>query len=206
MHRSDELLYELTHHVRCMSVDQIARTFFSVANGRRIALQLVRSLQRAGLVEARTVMVHPPLRLCEPVHKHLHRSESPDFHALSHRVQSRWSLLPERTMVVSATFRAAEITGGPLPTRRSSRDTELAHDLTLAEIFLHHYWGRTEASWIPEDTLVAEGWPRTGVNIPDAIVRAPQSEIVLELAGRSYSARRLAEIHVAHQDRYYELW
>ena len=79
------------------------------------------------------------------------------------------------------------------------------HDLTLAQIFIDHYLGR-QATWIPEDALLAEGWARHDGHVPDAVIRSPVGEMVLELAGRSYSARRLAEVDRAFRDGGYELW
>ena len=151
-------------------------------------------------------MVYPPLRLTRPMYVCASNAETPDLDALTYQAQSRWQLPPERTVVVRATPRAAAVTGGPLPVRRSERDTELAHDLTLSEIYLEHYYFRNDAMWIPEDALPAEGWARHDGHVPDAMIRSPGGEMVLELAGRSYSARRLAEIDRAFRNGGYELW
>lgn len=201
-----ELLVVLTHFVRCLNLNQVARLLPNGKNVNRAAHELVTRLIRQGLVEVRTVMVHPPLRLTRPMYVCASWTEPPDFDALAYQAQSRWQLSPERTIVVRATPRAAAITGGPLPVRRLERDTELAHDLTLSEIYLEHYYCRNDAMWIPEDALLAESWPRRDGHVPDAAIRSPVGERVLELAGRSYSARRLAEVDRAFCDGGYELW
>lgn len=201
-----DLLVVLTHSVRCLSLRQVARLLADANDAQRAARDLVRRLTLCGLVDTRTVMAHPPLRLLEPIYCCASNVALPDFGALAYEVQSRWRLAPERMIVVQATPRAAALTGGPLPTRDAVRDTELAHDLTLGQIFLEHYLGRDEKLWIPEDALRAEGWPRRDGHVPDSLIRSPLGDTALELAGRSYSAQRLSEIDRAFRGMGYELW
>lgn len=201
-----KLLVALTHSVRCLNLNQVTRLLPNAKNVNRAAHELITRLACKGLVEIRTVMVHPPLRLTRPMYLCASSTEPPDLDALAYQAQSRWPLPPERTVVVRATPRAAAVTGGLLPVRRSDRDTELAHDLTLSEIYLEHYYCKHDAMWIPEDALLAEGWARHDGHVPDAVIRSPVGEMVLELAGLSYSARRLAEVHRAFRDDGYELW
>ncbi|MCI0333470.1 MAG: hypothetical protein L0228_09630 [Planctomycetes bacterium] len=201
-----DLLFVLTHYVRCLSLAQIAAGLPGARDSMRAARECVRRLTCDRLVESWTAMVPRPLQLSGPILRSGRDSEPPDFGAIAYRVASRWNRAPERTVVVRATPRAARVTGGPLPARRSERDTELAHDLTLSQIFLEHYLGNAHVTWIPEDALVAEGWPRRDRNVPDAVIRSATGDTALELAGRSYSARRLSQIHLAFRDMSYELW
>lgn len=205
MNIRDRLLKILTHDVRMISSVQICQ-LSPEALDHRGAGRLVAQMASSGFITRRVAMVHPPLHLAGPAYEYISGNWLPDFDKLAYLVQERWRAWSQKTYIVSATPKAAALTGGPLPARRFARDADLAHDLTCTQIFLDHYESRSDCEWVPEDALPVEEWPRTDAVVPDALVRSAQGEVVLELAGRSYSAKRLRAIHDAFERGHYQLW
>lgn len=57
--------------------------------------------------------------------------------------------------------------------------------------------------WIPEDALVGYG---AGQKKTDGVLLTEHGEIRIELAGKSYSAKRLAAIHASHRHTRYRIY
>jgi hypothetical protein len=165
---------------------------------------MLRRLERRGLLKLEHAMVHPPLCLEEPLFEWQTETLEPDWERLAWMAQSRWNKDPVLSVIVSATAEAKKLTGGPIG-GRPIRQTEISHDVTLAQLWLR--FRKTEPivapSWIPEDAL--SGF-EPNQKRPDALITVAGNEIVLELAGKAYSAKRLAAIHAAYRHRHYRLY
>lgn len=196
----------LTHHLRLLTAEQIGRNWFAhTVAPTKIALQFLRREERRGLLKLEHAMIHPPLNLQEPILDWRPESSTePNWQTLAWKVQSRWNQHPVRAVVVSATSKARNLTGGPIG-GRPTRPLEISHDATLAEIFLQlrrtHSLAAT--TWIPEDALTDFGH---GKKKPDALITIAEQEVLLELAGKAYSPKRLADIHAAHRHRPYRMY
>lgn len=206
MTRYRDIIHTLTHHCRLLTAEQIATHWFAhTVSPVKITLQFLRRQERQGLLRLEHTMVHPPLELCEPlVHWQPEMAEEPNWQSVAWRVQSRWNQCPVRSVIVSATHRARIHSGGPIG-GRPIRQTEMSHDVSLAELWLRF---RTidptvASSWIPEDAL--SGIAPNGKK-PDGLITVAGNEIAVELAGKAYSAKRLAAIHAAHRHRHYRLY
>lgn len=205
--RDSELLNALAFKVRLLSLEQIASAWWGDSSDpRRFARRRLGPLARAGLLEERAVLAHPLLELEAPQFRWTSGEPGPDVHALSHRLQSRWTEKPRRTQVFVATRQTiAELggAGGRLPTLGQE-----THDLHMGSLYLRRLRERpAEAeAWVGEDVFAPR---RRGEKLPDAVLLGPDGEVTLavEFAG-SYGPERVARFHedCAQRGTAYELW
>lgn len=201
-----DIIHALTHYCRIMTAEQIANYWFDhTVSPVKIALQFLRRQEHQGLLRLEHAMVHPPLELREPILDwQPSTSTEPNWQSVAWRVQSRWNRHPVRAVIVSATNHARHLSGGPIG-GRPVRQTEISHDVTLAQLWIHlrQTDPETASHWTPEDAFTVSG---PGHKKPDAVFGSGDSAIVIELGGKAYSAKRLAAIHAAHRHRHYRLY
>lgn len=203
-HRDDEILDALTLRVRCLTLSQLAETWWrgSEPNARR----RLRRLEADGLLERMRVNVHPLIAFSEPECAWHPRTPGPDFGAIAYRLQSRWRDAPTPTTIYIATKRAANQFGGF--GGRLRHRTQVTHDLHLAGVFLHHRERAPDVvpRWLGEETYRED---REGEKLPDAMIvdANGEPELVIEFGG-SYDAARVQDFHEDCETRGlpYELW
>lgn len=205
--RDHQVLEVLTKRVRTLSNEQVARIWWPQAeDSAASAHRSLRRLIAAGFLLSGRGMAHPLLPLTEPVATWKPGSPEPDADAIAYRLASRWTS-PSRVVTwYSASRAAAGLTGGY--GGRSSRTSELTHDIHLAEVFLHMANTRPAAAqtWVSEPSLFANGLGRYD-RLPDAIAWEHDRPRAIEFAGR-YTASKLREFHdfCSCRDLPYELW
>jgi transposase len=199
----EEILHLLTHKVRLMADSQVAQMRgVSI----KVARQGMQRLEERGLLELQTAMIHPPLHITGPLvdWRPDACSPEPDWQALSWQTESRWKKSPVRALIAWATKKGRQYTGGPIG-GRPPRQLEISHDISVTELYLqfHNTNPEAAASWIPEDALTEF---RSGQKIPDAVICENGEKIILELAGKYYSAKRLSAIGAAHSHSCYRIY
>jgi len=209
--RDVQILEVLTKRVRVLSLDQIARTWWTgSSNPPRIARERLRTLSAQGLVEVQLLPAYPELPLTSPVLSWHPKQVEPDFGAVSFKLQSRWKKDPVLTTCVSATKLAVSRFGGH--GGRAPRAVELSHDIHMAAVFLRYRERHPEIlkHWTFEEQVKAERRrdlaPR-GLKLPDAFLRLPEGSRAVEFGG-AYSKEKLLAFH-AYCKEYqfpYEIW
>ena len=203
--RDRAILDVLVRRVRALSLDQVARTWWSGGgNPSGGAAARLRDLADAGLVDTFSMTAHPELPLHEPAAVWQPGQAVPDFGQVARVLARRWDQPVAATRCVVATEAAGARFGGS--GGRYPSEDELTHDLHLAAVYLRM---RAElptraALWTAEADL-----PKgQGVKVPDAVVRDGLERTAIEFVGSSYSAAKLERFH-----RYcravglgYELW
>ena len=204
--RDEEILDALTLRVRFLSVAQIARTWWGATRqAEATATARLKRLAQAGLLERFRVMAHPELALIAPVIVWQPGAAVPNFGAAAYQLQSRWTQTVISMAAVLATKGAGHRFGGR--GGRFPRQSEQTHDLHLGALFLV-YRQRFPALfpyWISEERLREE--KSYGEKLPDALLRPPEGERVLEFGG-AYSKDKLKRFHAhcAEKRLPYELW
>ena len=200
------LVQLLTQRLRVISDRQAAtEPFGDAARPLQVARTAISRLERAGLVETFTAMVHPELTLEAPILDWRPGDPLPNFDRIAWQLNSRWSKPPVRTKIVYATRKAKRLRGGYCGGRKP-RAKEITHDIHVARVFFGLRQKQPDLAnhWISEDQLRAEG--REG-DIPDAVIRPLEgAEIIVEFGG-SYGARKLRSIHQNYaQHGRYQIW
>lgn len=202
-----EVVAALTQHVRVLTVDQIARTWWPhTQRPRSNALKGLADLEGRGLVETFSMMAQPEIDLPGPVFVWRPGDPEPDFRAIASRLRARWKRPRRPTDAVIATRRAARDYGGYLGGRRP-RASEATHDLHLAQVYLRMRRESPELLefWVSEAQQYAEGGGRNEP-LPDVIIRpAGAAQFLVEFAGQ-YSRRKLEEFHGRTNHIPYQLW
>lgn len=202
-----ELLQSLTRHVRLLTLDQVARTWWShTARPKSNAKKKLNQLQKQGLVHCFTILARPEIKLSAPVFVWTPGDPAPSFGPIAYRLQSRWKgpLVP--TEVVIATKQAKRECGGYIGGRKP-RDSEATHDVHLAQVYLRLRKTQPEllAGWVSEAQQYAEGGGKNA-RLPDAIIRSEGSpRLLIEFAG-AYSKQKLQAFHGESQQASYQLW
>jgi hypothetical protein len=206
--REAEILDALTLRVRVLSIDQLARTWWSgsphqTAHARRA----VRALERDGLVRRSMLVAHPELLLTKPVISWSPGDMPPQLSAASRALKARWSQPPQLTTVVLATPAAANFFGGFA--RTDPKRAEQTHDLHVSTMFLH--WMRLHPGlvhdWVSEAWIHQSRPDSAGERLPDAMVRRGTDHRVMEFGG-AYGTPKLEEFHAfcARRRLPYEIW
>lgn len=198
------LVEMLTQRVRVLSTAQIASEFF---RGQLDPVEiLLEELERAGLVERRSVLARPILSLDAPVISWRPGAETPDYGKAAYRLKTRWSEPARPTQIVQASGAAVKQFGGYLG-GRWPRTSEITHDLNLAKVFLWHCRHRPDdaAAWIPEAQLYAEGRGHRE-RLPDAVVRSDGVDVRVVEFGGSYGKQKLQSFHAQLCELPYEVW
>lgn len=203
---AERLLETLTSKVRILSVEQVAMGFIPYADhpGEEAA-KLVHALKKHDLVETHASVLHPLLPLTDgPVFRWTPGEAAPNFSRIAWQLRSRWKSLPKAMLICRATTKARELMRGTVGGRRA-RATELRHDLHVAEMYFHlqRTAPHLAATWIHEDTLLAQGLRHNdGRPIPDAVVGDGD---VMEFGG-SYKAEKLRVLHASYAHSPYTIW
>ncbi|MGD9689161.1 MAG: hypothetical protein AB7K52_00580 [Phycisphaerales bacterium] len=204
--RDENLLHALTHRVRVLTLNQVARTFWAGASETSAAEPRLDQLCGAGLLERLVRMAHPELPLSAPLATWQPGLPRPALTALARQLRSRWRLPDTATVMYTATRAAAALTGGHGD--RPLRTSETTHDIHLAGVYLlmRRELPTRARSWKSEARLLAEGRGRHE-KLPDAVVTDGRSETAIEFGGM-YSADKLAAFHdhCHHSHLGYELW
>ncbi len=211
--RDREILLSLTHKVRLLSLDQIARTWWNssptgIVNARkRLAILTDNNTPSSDLLLRRLrANTHPELNLGGPVLSWNPGELTPDFGALSYRLKSRWTEAIRPTTIYVATERAARYFGGFGGKLR--RPLQVTHDLHVAQIYLHLFQTNQEAAgaWVSEEQFGPE---RRHQKLPDAVLRDKNGQItrVIEFGG-SYDPKHVERVHwdCVTRSLPYELW
>jgi hypothetical protein len=208
MGRKDEISRVLAVSVRVLSVEQVARTWWSDSDsGRRESRRALCALEGAGVVQRVRALVHPELPLVRAVVEWKPGDETPAFGTVAYQLQTRWreALRPATLYVATpkVTRRFASRGKG-----RIERPLQLTHDLHVSAIYLNLLLTQPTAAraWISEDTLAAE---RKHQKLPDAILRGlPGSpDVVIEFGG-AYRRERVELVHedCVRRELPYQLW
>jgi hypothetical protein len=206
MTRTEELLQTLRGPVRCMTHQQIARTWFSNTRAPAASTQqALRRLLARGLIRVHRTMLPPAIELNEPLLDWSPGAPEPsDLERIAWKARKRLSG-PLRATTVVTCCGAASAKGAR---RRAIRGSELAHDAMLVSaLFLRLRTNDPElaATWRSEDELWDCGFSVPDAIVPDAIVTTAEGDMALECVGRSYRAR-MPQIHQALRHGRYQLW
>lgn len=205
--RDLRMLEILTHRLRVISLDQIARVFWGdTSNSRENARRRLALLEGEGLVETGVLLTRslPPLEV--PIARWAPGSPRPDFGPIAHQLKSRWPRQLQSTSVVIATAVAGHRFGGG--GGRKPRTSEASHDLGLASVYLRlvETDPARAGAWVSEATLYRRGGGRNE-KLPDAMILRPEERTIIEFAGE-YRKTKLEEFHIHCEDQglAYELW
>lgn len=207
--RDREILIALTHKVRLLSLEQIARTWWSdsgLATARKRLLLLTDPSFNPYVMQRMKLNAHPELSLCRPIFSWKPGDPTPPFGALSYRLKKRWDKAPEPTTVYIASEKAARYFGGFGGKLR--RPLQATHDLHVAQIYLRFL--KTEPTlakqWVSEERFAPE---RRREKLPDAVLRDAAGNIILVIEfGGAYDPYHVEQVHLDCVTRSlpYELW
>lgn len=191
-----ELLSALALRVRVFSVFQIARTWPKTVSA-------LGRLEREGMIDTFTAMVHPELELAAPVVKWAKGEGPPDFASASYVLRKRWNKPAITAKCVIASRGTGNMFGGH--GGRYPRESEETHDLHLAAVYLRFRstWPQLAASWVHEEEIKKERRQRRG-KLPDAFVAKNR---VVEFGG-AYKRAKLIAFHKFCEARSFdhEVW
>lgn len=208
--REREILVALTHKVRFLSAEQIARTWWGTTQSvRGEARKALRALVAEGLAIERTLSAHPELLLEAAIYTWTPGDPAPNPNRAAYALRSRWTKPLQDTLVFVASRRAAERFGGV--GGRIKLPLQATHDLHVATVYLHYRCTMPAAAeqWCSEEILARRSRPKPGEKLPDAVLCNALGEpfFVVEFGG-SYGADRVAKLHRYCEERglAYELW
>jgi hypothetical protein len=213
--RDREILIALTHKVRLLSLEQIARTWWGaspsgIATARK---RLTLLTGKAAVNSAYTNVMrrlrlnaHPELKLSGPIFTWSPGDPAPPFGALAYRLQTRWKEAVRPTTVYIATEKAARYFGGFGGKLR--RPLQATHDLHVAQIYLHFLTTdpARAAAWVSEERFAPE---RRHEKLPDAVLHDAHGNITLVIEfGGAYDAKHVERVHrdCVTRSLPYELW
>lgn len=205
--RDRDVIETLTHRVRVLTLEQIARTWFSDgSHPRSNASRRMQVLERADQLARSTIMARPQLTMDAPVLRWFPGQAAPAFEKLAYGLVSRWTLPATPTTIFIAT-RSAGIRSGGFGGRRPRR-SEATHDVCLAGVYLRllEIEPLVAQTWVAETKLRHRGFGDNAM-LPDAIVERGGRQLVIEFGG-AYSAAKLKLFHEFCMGRNlpYELW
>ena len=206
--REEEILAAITNCVRAMTVDQIARTWWTSTDwGRSRAKSAMQSLASEGWLQMQQALTRPVSELVAPLVAWQQHDRDPDFLTLSRFLNRRSKAAARLTEIVFATDKGTTLFGrGSVP---KITLTQMTHDLHVTEIFLNYRrHGLSTDRWIGEDNLPFS-WPVQ--QRPDAVLRSVAGSIYRAVEyGGDYSPERLLELHCAFASSpnrlAYEIW
>ncbi len=206
--REKELCVVLCHHLRILSIDQIARGWWPPNRDARWRARAdVNRLAQAKWLIPVTVLARPLLELPLPIFAWVPGDAEPDYSLLEDWCRERWECPAVQTEVAVAGRRALDVFGGSTPGGVKNA-CQTTHDLHVGEVFLRYRacglkW-RTQ--WVGEDAVAARwGWKK----IPDAVLcDADGSPVRAVDFGGAYRDERLRDFHAACAAKSlpYELW
>lgn len=186
-----EVLEALTHHVRFLSGEQIARTWWPGAPHR--ARPRLRRLAEEGWLRIQPALLPAELPLARPLAVWAPGDAPPHFGKMAHAAQQRGKGERHATELYAATTRAVAVLGGRAG---AFKPDSLFHDLNVGALFVRLLRQAPEEAenWVGEDALVPEkgGDVCADVEFHD---RNGRAYCVLEFAGTSYKAERFERLH-----------
>jgi hypothetical protein len=204
--REEEILKALCSKVRYFSLEQIARTWWSVQPReiRRTKTRLMHLVGKSWL-NYTTVLARPLLGLeAAVIDWHPHNS-TPDFSVISRTLQLRWKKPVHKIEVFLAGPRSAAIFGGNVLGVVSNL-CQTTHDLHVSELFLRYRSidPQRASRWIGEHALSRD---RKHSKRPDAVIRDEQGEVerAVEFGG-AYKPDRVRAFHQDWRTVPYTLW
>jgi hypothetical protein len=202
--RDEEIVRTLAERVRVMSLDQVARHWWTDTRwGKQRCQQVLQELAVEEMLVLRHVLARPVQRLASSLLRWHPGNAVPDFRSLSRLLHRRARQSARMTDIVFATARAVYLFGRRRPTIKL---TQITHDLSVAEVYLHYRRQGQHQFWTGEDQLDSE-WP---LRIkPDAVLLNEVGAIVRAVEyGGDYPPERLLEIHAGMADieLSYEMW
>jgi len=205
--RDQQVIQTLTHRVRVLTLDQIARTWFPDGDHPRSnASRRMGVLERTGLLARATILARPELVADVPVLRWFPGHAAPPFEKLAYGLVSRWTQPAVPTAIFMAT-RSAGIRSGGFGGRRPRR-SEATHDVCLAGVYLRllEIEPLVAQTWVAESKLRHRGFGENAM-LPDAMMERGGRSIVVEFGG-AYSAAKLKLFHefCKGRDLPYELW
>ena len=209
--RDREILIALTHKVRLLSLEQIARTGWTdsrsgSATARTRLAVLTYPASRSYVMQRLKLNAHPELALDGPIFLWQPGEATPHFGALSYRLKKRWDQAPKPTTVYIATEKAARYFGGFGGKLR--RPLQATHDLHVAQLYLQllQIDPARAGLWVSEDRFAPE---RRREKLPDAVIQDVAGNITLVIEfGGAYDAKHVERVHFDCVTRSlpYELW
>ena len=208
MQREEDILAVITNCVRAMTVDQIARTWWTSTDwGRCRAKSAMQSLASEGWLQMQPSLTRPVSELVVPLVAWQPHDSNPDFLTLSRFLHRRAKATAHLTQIVFATNKSTSLFGkGSVP---KIKLTQMTHDLHVTEIFLNYrLHGLSIDRWVGEDNLPFT-WPVQ--QRPDAALQTAEGSIYRAVEyGGDYSLERLLELHSAFSSPpnrlAYEIW
>lgn len=200
-----EILAPLTCKVRVLTLEQIARTYFSSNKPNdKAARNLITELEIAGFLKNYSAMVHPEIKLKAPLCRYSPGDPTPDFGPIASMTRGRWKQAPVSTEIVYATQYAKEVFGGYLGGKKP-RPSETRHDIHVAQIFLQLAKQDPTFSnaWISEEQLLEEREAKQG-RVPDVVLRL-ENPVIIEFGG-AYPRAKLEAFHDEQKTQTYEIW
>ena len=205
--RDQEILRILVRRVRLLSIDQVARHWWSdTADPISNATRRLRQLAEANLIEMVSLLAGPELDVAEPLAAWQPGLPPPNFDALSYALIKRRSApVAATTCIVAAPATVRHFRGRA---GRFPRAAEVTHDLHLARVYLlmQQALPTRARSWLHEDLFPAERLV-AGQKRPDALVTDGNHQTAIESAGE-YGPGKLRDFHTYCDDLNlaYELW
>ena len=195
------ILRAVALQVRLMTLDQIARIWFSNAPApNESARDAVRRLEDAALLRRQIVEAHPLLPLEEPLLTWTPQDRFPspeEFQDVSRIAIGRWELAERSVEVFLATRETCHLFGDFRSTS-STKPCEATHDLHVAEVFLCYSrrHAASSANWLGEAAFPKLGFEIRRMKDPDAFIVDADGSIqrVVEFAGK-YNVEHLEALH-----------
>lgn len=200
---NDRLLAVLANSVRVLTLQQAQ----AVTGDATLAacLRRIGRLAGRGWLSTRTAWITPPVIGEEPLVRWSGGTPAPAADNLARITRKRWAG-PARSVKIAV---ATKDTRNRLSTVgiRPPRESEIAHDLWLAEVFVKHYLDHPTYAWLHEDgfgDVLADGTK------PDALLMTGNdgNEVVaVELLG-DYRRDKIQRFHsyCSEHGLAYELW
>jgi len=198
-----ELLRVLTNSVRVLSAQQAQKAIDEPAIER--VKNRLRRLQAKGLLRLSVAWVCPPKLAASPLVAWKPHAPPPSFVELARSAYRRWSAERFPEMIAVATDHARNLYSTVKV--RGPRESETAHDVWVAELFLCRYANHPLYSWLHEDGF-GEIFPDG--NRPDAALvgtgEGPEL-IAIELLG-NYRSSKIEQYHnyCLEHGISYEIW
>jgi len=159
-----------------------------------------------GLLSAYRALAHPEILLKAPVLRWAPGEATPDFGAVSYRLQSRWTKPFVSVACYMATKRAGRVIGGS--GGRRSRTSEQTHDIHLAGVFLHYRATAPElvCKWTSEAAILRDRDTKRE-KLPDAMIVDGETRRIIEFGG-SYGKEKIESFHdyCINEELPYEIW
>ena len=194
----EEILISLAWHVRVLSVEQLARTWWSgLATGTRLANNFVKARSATDWLHVRHVLSRKPTPLAEPLQTWHPDAPVPDFAELSRLLHRRARTPARKFRVVTASRKCRELFGMVGAAHRPKL-TQLSHELFVSEVFIRYLqngFNVFSGEWVSEDRFPSS-WP---IRVrPDGLIKDAEGNIVRAIEyGGAYGVRRLRGLYGA---------